>query len=157
MSEREDYADSIHDSLIDRLTSRRFIVMSSIVLALAVLVFLIVCSAYSITDRHYNVYTSILDAEKLIKVIKFKYPNGNYPAKLEDIRRSLPGREAGEEANYELLDAWGNPFHYVVVPNAKGLSEVYIWAEWTRDGKTTLHGAKLTAGKSVVKFGLPED
>jgi hypothetical protein len=74
--------------------------------------------------------------------------DGRCPARLADLP-GIPSRD--------LVDAWGNPFRYAVVPNAAGQMEPYVWTERTQDGKTTLIGAKVAADGTVVRFGLPED
>lgn len=86
---------------------------------------------------------------------------GRYPATLADLLAPPfgggPLLVEGEDPSNVLTDPWGNPFKYALVPNADGEPEPYVWAERTKDGATTLIGAKLTAEGEVVAFGLPPD
>jgi hypothetical protein len=113
------------------------------------------------TDKHDRVHVSMIDAEKFARACRIyhdRHPDQRYPDKLSDLQN--PPASVGhllDNPNPDFRDAWGNPFRYAVVPNAAGVLEPYVWAEWTRDGKTTMHGAKLAADGTIVRFGLPED
>jgi hypothetical protein len=62
-----------------------------------------------------------------------------------------PLLDGGDRA---LCDSWGEPFKYALVPNEEGILEPYVWFERTKDGKTTLFGAKWSIRENeVVTFG----
>ena len=84
------------------------------------------------------------------------HPDRGYPPTLADLSNPPPGDGPVIDAA-SLTDGWGNPFRYALVPTAAGLLDAYVWAEHTRDGRTTVHGAKITADGVVVQFGQPDD
>lgn len=78
-----------------------------------------------------------------------------YPAKLADLHTPpFSGGSFLRNGEDDLIDPWGNPFKYAVVPDAKGEPELYVWSERTVEGKLTLIGWKRTAGGSTVLFGM---
>jgi hypothetical protein len=85
------------------------------------------------------------------------YPDRGYPASLAELAKETNGIGPFVDDG-SLVDGWGRPFRYALVPNGDGELEPYIWSEWTHsDGRTTLHGAKLTADGKVIPFGPPAD
>jgi hypothetical protein len=132
-------------------------VQVGLVVALVVAVVLTVFTrGHVVPDR---VYRAVLQAKGLTLACEAYHENpssGNkYPAKLADLHSPPFGGSSflrnGEE---DLLDPWGNPFKYAVVPDAKGEPELYVWSEQTVDGKLQFIGAKRTAGGSTVLFGI---
>jgi hypothetical protein len=102
------------------------------------------------SDRNQDVRESIRRASVLMKACRvFSIKNeGLFPSKLADIVKYLD--------HPDLTDAWGNPFHYALVPNADGVMEQYIWAERVQGDQVTLHGLKQTRSEQIV-FGWPDD
>ena len=156
MSEREDYGEPGAPPLWERPAVRRRVLKIGIVglllFGLGVLLVVFLTSRWS--DRHYMTHLSIsraTDAAEACRIYRDLHPKGMYPAKLADL---LPFLDNSERS---LKDAWGDPFRYALVLNPAGVLEPHFWTERTRDGKTTLHGAKLAADGTVVRFGVPED
>jgi hypothetical protein len=116
------------------------------------------------TDKHYNTFQAAIRAEECVWACR-KYSRqpdagGKYPARLADLLAPPFGGESMLEAweKDSLIDPWGNPYKYALVPNADGTPEPYVWTEREAPhGRTTLIGAKLTAQGEVVAFGLPRD
>ena len=171
MGDREDYAEPGTPPAWDRSAVRRrfytFALGGLLLVVAGVLVFLLL--SVKSTDRYYNVHMSLHRAKVLAQaceVYREHRPDNVYPATLSDLTRPVPGGGPGQSltpardarpASKSPTDAWGNPFRYALVPNAAGELEPHVWAERTRNGKTTLHGAKLASDGTVVVFGLPED
>jgi hypothetical protein len=150
MDQREDYAElDARPAWFVRLPTRRRTLVAVIVLA-AGAVLLIYFGQYQ-TDRHYNAHVSIMDAESLARTSFYKNKrNGQFPARLADVQADT------DIAEHRLIDAWGKPFRYAVVPNEAGELEPYVWTEQIdADGRTTLIGAKVRPDGSAVRFGLP--
>jgi hypothetical protein len=113
------------------------------------------------TDRHFNTQSAINEAGLLIEACQAyrRHPEsgGKYPTNLADvIRPPIRSDPFLEDSGRVLIDPWGNPFRYALVPNENGEPEPYVWAERVKDGKLTLIGAKGTAAGKTKLFGLPE-
>jgi hypothetical protein len=79
------------------------------------------------------------------------------PAKLADlIHPPFEGGPFVRDAEADLLDPWGNPYRYALVPSAEGKFDAYVWSERVVDGRLTLIGAKLQADGGTHFFGLPK-
>jgi hypothetical protein len=113
------------------------------------------------SDRYYTTHRTIDKAKTLVLACQAyrKDPKSGqaYPATLADLLHPPSGGEPilYEGAN-ELVDCWGRPLKYALVPNDHGEPEPYVWAERTVNGKTTLIGAKGTADGEITLFGLPD-
>jgi hypothetical protein len=91
------------------------------------------------------------DAAEACRIYYLNNPERKYPTTLAELGSLL------SDVDEDIRDGWGNPLHYALVPNAESELEPYVWAERIRNGRTTLHGAKLTADGKTVVFGWPED
>lgn len=158
MDQRDDYAElDARPPLVSRLLFRRGLPIGVLVLLIGAGT-LIYFTTRSITDRHDRVYWSIIEAEKLARACRVYYTRyQRFPAQLADLRTTPDGRPLLENPDENFTDAWLNPFRYALVVNEVGQLEPHVWAEWTRDGKTTLVGARLAADGTVVPFGQPDD
>lgn len=134
-------------------------------LAALVALGLVVGAITDTTDKNANLIWATYKARDLVLACQAyrQHPGsgGKYPATLADLLAPPfgggPLLGEGENPKYTLMDPWANPFKYAVVLNEAGDPEPYVWAELTRNGATTLVGAKLTAEGEVVAFGLPPD
>jgi hypothetical protein len=94
-------------------------------------------------DNYYAYHRSIWRAEKLALTCYYKKPD-----RLSDLNRAGYGDD-------DLQGAWGQPFRYARVPDAAAGEDIYVWTDWTQDGRAFVVGAKVTAGGQRVKLGLP--
>jgi hypothetical protein len=102
---------------------------------------------------------ALLQARGLIVACEAYHENpksgGKHPATLADLYSPpFGGGSYLKNGGDDLIDPWGNPFKYAVVPDAKGEPELYVWSEQTVDGKLKFIGAKRTARGSTVLFGI---
>ncbi|HJZ53473.1 MAG TPA: hypothetical protein VKE74_00855 [Gemmataceae bacterium] len=136
---------------------KRWIWAAAVLVVLAAGVVLILATtSYGIPDRQSR---AVLQAEGLIAACEAfrEHPDSGkkYPATLAElVNPPWGGSSYLKHREQDLIDPWGNPFKYAIVPNEKGEPEVYVWTELTRDGKTTLLGAKQTADGKTHLFGL---
>ena len=83
---------------------------------------------------------------------------GKFPTTLAELAKPpFDGAQFLTKGERDLIDPWGNPYRYAVIPNTKGEPEVYVWGERTKNGKLTLHGAKRRADGEIELFGRPEE
>ncbi len=101
-----------------------------------------------ITDRYSMVYTSILEAEKLAKLLHLKSPDRQHPTLLSD----LHSRDEGG-----FKDAWGRPLRCAAVADPAGNEpDIYVWTDWVQDdGRIILIGARVAPDGKSTMFGLP--
>jgi hypothetical protein len=137
-----------------------------VILVLIVLLLAVISLALStsMTDKYYNTHKAIAQSRFLVGMCE-AYRNysanpqrGKYPATLTElVKPPFDGGQFVVEGERDLIDPWGNPYRYAVIPNAKGEQEVYVWCERTVNGKLTLHGAKRRADGEIELFGRPEE
>lgn len=102
-------------------------------------------------------HQAVLQAKGLILACEAYHAQSGekYPTKLADlIVPPFGGSSFVRNGEDDLLDPWGRPFKYAVVPDGNGDPEVYVWAERTVDGKLLFIGAKRTASGRTELFGL---
>jgi hypothetical protein len=104
-----------------------------------------------------DIQNSQMNAQHVAKACelfrKYESFDGRYPQSMGDLIHGdgKPLLDGGDRA---LCDSWGEPFKYALVPNEEGILEPYVWFERTKDGKTTLFGAKWSIRENeVVTFG----
>jgi hypothetical protein len=123
---------------------------------LAAAVILAVCMSQNFTQDRSS--RAVLQFKLLLTACEAYRENpksGNrYPATLAElVEPPFGGGPFLKDPANDLLDPWGNPFKYALVTDGTGKPVPYVWAERTADGKTTLLGAKLTAGGKFEVFG----
>ena len=149
--QREDYRElDARPPWLLRFWTRRRIVVALTALGAGTVV--LICLSQYKTDRHQNIYVSVMNAESLARASFQKNKrNGQFPARLSDVRSGT------DIAEHRLIDAWGKAFRYAVVPNEAGELEPYVWTERIEaDGRATIIGAKVRPDGTAVRFGLPE-
>jgi hypothetical protein len=158
MDQREDYAElDARPPWVRRFVLRRVLPIGTLILALSAL---IVIGAITKTyPGRGPIGVTCARATTIVKACRNyrQYcPEGRYPATLAELIRPPSGCGPFLDNEEDLIDGWEKPFRYAVVPNEAGELEPYVWTEWTRGGKTTLIGAKLSANGTVVRFGRPD-
>jgi hypothetical protein len=146
--QRDDYRDfDARPPWVARFwTRRRIVVVVAGMCAGAVVLFWL---SQHKTDRHYSTYLSIMDAESLARASFYKNKrDGRFPTQLSVVR------SGSDIAEHRLIDPWGKPYRYAVVPNEAGELEPYVWTERIdANGQATMIGAKVRPDGTVVRFG----
>jgi hypothetical protein len=160
MDQREDYAElDARPPWVLRFMLRRVLPIGTVILVLVTV--LVISAITKVSDRHYSIHLSLSRARTLVeacRIYRQQCPGGKYPATLAELRKPPPGYGPFlGDPERDCIDAWEIPFRYGLVPNETGELEPYVWTERTRDGKTTLIGAKLAADGTVTLFGRPDD
>jgi hypothetical protein len=132
----------------------KWAVVVLVLLALGIVLILAATTydGYSKSDQ------AVMQAANLTQVCEAYrvHPNSGkkYPATLADLASPpFGGSSFLKYGKDDLIDPWGNPFKYAIVPNEKGEPEVYVWTERIVDEKLMLLGAKRTADGETHVFG----
>jgi hypothetical protein len=139
---------------------RHWIVIAVAVIAL--LTALLFIASYFIVRYKDIVYINhvLLNTQNIAKACReySKHPAaaGRFPGKLHDlISPPFEAKSFIDGGRRAIIDPWGKPYKYAIVPNPDGVPEVYIWTDWADDRAITLRGAKVTAEGEIVLFGRP--